>query len=469
MNVDIFEKDFLQYLKEKELIKGGEKIIVGLSGGADSVALLALLANVREILDTTLVAVHIHHGIRGQEADRDARFSEEFAKKINVSFICKMVDAPGYAKNEGLTLEEAARVLRYRALEEVCESEDADLIALAHHKDDQAETVLMNLLRGTGAAGLSGIRPKNGNRIRPLLFATKKEILGYLDMAGYEHVEDSTNQSSEHSRNRIRTEIMPIAEELYPGATDHIAALAEDMLVFRESAEKKAKAIVNDNRIIISEYKKQDDVTKHEMIKIALSAVIPGSKDVTRVHYTEIKNLIEGDGNTGKSVSLPLGVKAIRSYDELVIKKDDSSGVEITETELVIPGKTTVENNGKSWAFETEIIDAKEFNLKFERKDYTKHIKYDRIDGKIVLRNPREGDYLEIGRKGDKKLLSRYYIDSKVARDERPKQLVLSTGSLVVCALPERLSDTFKIDESTKRVLQIKWTVGEVAYEGNHS
>ena len=322
MNVDIFEKDFLQYLKEKELIKGGEKIIVGLSGGADSVALLALLANVREILDTTLVAVHIHHGIRGQEADRDARFSEEFAKKINVSFICKMVDAPGYAKNEGLTLEEAARVLRYRALEE-------------------------DLLRGTGAAGLSGIRPKNGNRIRPLLFATKKEILGYLDMAGYEHVEDSTNQSSEHSRNRIRTEIMPIAEELYPGATDHIAALAEDMLVFRESAEKKAKAIVNDNRIIISEYKKQDDVTKHEMIKIALSAVIPGSKDVTRVHYTEIKNLIEGDGNTGKSVSLPLGVKAIRSYDELVIKKDDSSGVEITETELVIPGKTTVENNGK--------------------------------------------------------------------------------------------------------------------------
>ena len=128
MNVDIFEKDFLQYLKEKELIKGGEKIIVGLSGGADSVALLALLANVREILDTTLVAVHIHHGIRGQEADRDARFSEEFAKKINVSFICKMVDAPGYAKNEGLTLEEAARILRYRALEEVCESEDADLI-----------------------------------------------------------------------------------------------------------------------------------------------------------------------------------------------------------------------------------------------------------------------------------------------------------------------------------------------------
>ena len=469
MNVDIFEKDFLQYLKEKELIKGGEKIIVGLSGGADSVALLALLANVREILDTTLVAVHIHHGIRGQEADRDAMFSEEFAKKINVSFICKMVDAPGYAKNEGLTLEEAARILRYRAIEEVCESEDADVIALAHHKDDQAETVLMNLLRGTGAAGLSGIRPKNGNRIRPLLFATKKEILGYLDMAGYEHVEDSTNQSSEHSRNRIRTEIMPIAEELYPGATDHIAALAEDMLVFRESAEKKAKALVNDNKIIISEYKKQDDVTKHEMIKIALSAVIPGSKDVTRVHYAEIKNLIEGDGNTGKSVSLPLGVKAIRSYDELVIKKDDSSGVEITETELVIPGKTTVENNGKSWVFETEIIDAKEFNLNFERKDYTKHIKYDRIDGKIVLRNPREGDYLEIGRKGDKKLLSRYYIDSKVARDERPKQLVLSTGSLVVCALPERLSDTVKIDESTKRVLQIKWTVGEVAYEGNHS
>ncbi|MCR4604805.1 MAG: tRNA lysidine(34) synthetase TilS [Eubacterium sp.] len=472
MNQNRFERDFIQYIKAHGLLTGGERVIVGLSGGADSVALLTMLAKIRDKFELSIVAVHVHHGIRGDEADRDEIFSEDIAKKMNIEYVCKRCDAPGYAKENGLTLEEAARILRYKSFDEVLSEKKAELIALAHHMDDQAETVLMNIFRGTGPAGLAGIRPKSENRIRPLLFATKKEILEYLSAAGIDHVEDSTNACTEHTRNRIRNEIMPLAEELYPGAGKHIASLAEDMLGYRTLSEKKAKDISHGNKIVIPEYLKQDGDIKHELLKQAIETVIPGTKDVSRKHYAEIDSLISDKRAAGKRISLPGHISAVRSYDELVIKKDEQCLSEMPEQILNIPGETVVENRGERVIFTTKIMKNDEFdtkNLKFEEKDYTKHIKYDRIDGSVVLRNPREGDFLLIGPKEEKKLLSRYYIDSKVPREDRPHKLVLAAGKQVICAFPDRLNDAFRVDDDTKQILEIKWTVEEVAYGRDHN
>ena len=197
---------------------------VAFSGGADSTALLLCLYQLRSELEIDLRAVHVHHGIRGAEADRDAAFCAELCKKYGIPFQLVYVDAPAYAKTHRLSIETAARILRYAALENAAPDGD---IATAHHAADNAETVLFHLLRGSGLRGLRGILPRSGRIIRPLLTAEKSEILTFLQMCGESYVEDSTNFTNESSRNRLRAELMPLMLRENPAALKHITRMTE--------------------------------------------------------------------------------------------------------------------------------------------------------------------------------------------------------------------------------------------------
>ncbi len=260
------------FIEENQLFAPGDGLVVGLSGGPDSVFLLYVLQALQESLPYTLRAVHVHHGIRGEEADRDADFSEALCRKLRIPFRKMQVQAPAYAAKHGLSLEEAARMLRYEALEEArqeleaelrkeaadrrasafhgsnqngpkaepCRPEPAVWISVAHHQDDQAETVLHHLARGSGLRGLAGMEPCRDHIIRPLLYTKREDILKWLIRNHVRYMTDSTNEDRQYTRNHIRGSVLPELRRINPEASAHIAAAAELLReaddFFRETA-----------------------------------------------------------------------------------------------------------------------------------------------------------------------------------------------------------------------------------------
>lgn len=214
-----------RYIEKNQLIRPGDGVVVGLSGGPDSVFLLYALHTLQARIGFTLRAVHVHHGIRGAEADRDAAFSAELCAKLAVPFQAVHVDAPSYAAQQGLSLEEAARILRYEALETARQqlTTPTAWIAVAHHLDDQAETVLHNLVRGAGLRGLAGMENRRNHVIRPLLSIKREDILKWLEQNKIAYVTDSTNADPHYTRNRIRSTVLPELREINPEASAHIA------------------------------------------------------------------------------------------------------------------------------------------------------------------------------------------------------------------------------------------------------
>lgn len=224
--MDALMLEIKRYIEANQLIRPGDGVVVGLSGGPDSVFLLYALHTLQPRMGFTLWAVHVHHGIRGAEADRDEAFSEKLCAKLDIPFQAVHVAAPAYAAQHGLSLEEAARILRYEALETARQQltqAPAAWIAVAHHLDDQAETVLHNLVRGAGLRGLAGMENRRNHVIRPLLSIKREDILKWLKQYDIPYVTDSTNADPHYTRNRIRSTVLPELREINPEASAHIA------------------------------------------------------------------------------------------------------------------------------------------------------------------------------------------------------------------------------------------------------
>ena len=224
--MDALMLEIKRYIEKNQLICPGDGVVVGLSGGPDSVFLLYALHTLQPRMGFTLRAVHVHHGIRGAEADRDEAFSEKLCAKLDIPFQAVHVAAPAYAAQHGLSLEEAARILRYEALEATRQQlgqTRAAWIAVAHHLDDQAETVLHNLVRGAGLRGLAGMENRRNHVIRPLLSIKREDILKWLKQYDIPYVTDSTNADPHYTRNRIRSTVLPELREINPEASAHIA------------------------------------------------------------------------------------------------------------------------------------------------------------------------------------------------------------------------------------------------------
>ena len=232
-------------IEKYQMIPKNSHVIVGLSGGADSVCLLKLLKEYKKQQEFQLYAVHVNHHIRGEEAVRDEEFSKSVCQKLEVPFTVFHYDVPKLAGEEKLSLEEAGRNVRREAFEKVKKSikmQGKKIIALAHHENDNAETVLHNLMRGSGAAGLGGIRPVSGEKdsyIRPLLFVKRAEIEKYLKGQGISWVTDSTNEETEYTRNKIRHQIIPVMEEINPQAVSCIGRAAENMWKIEEYLQEQ--------------------------------------------------------------------------------------------------------------------------------------------------------------------------------------------------------------------------------------
>ena len=269
--MDRFEKNVLETIRREKLIPEGAALTVGFSGGADSVCLLSVLAALKGLFHLSLNAVHVNHGIRGAEADRDEEFCRVFCREREIPFTAVRVDVPAYVKETGMSVEEAARTLRYRALFQEAETagktaaDKAVRIAVAHHADDQAETVLLNLIRGTGLKGLSGMAYERDGIIRPLLDRDREEILSYLTDHGLSFVTDSTNLENDYARNRIRNVVLPELKKINERAAGHIVLAGSLCGEAEAHLAEEAKTLLSE--ALISEEKEKNLVLSRNLLK----------------------------------------------------------------------------------------------------------------------------------------------------------------------------------------------------------
>ena len=454
-------------IKEKGWFRAGDKVLAGFSGGADSLFLLLLLDEFKEELAISLEAAHVHHGIRKDTADRDEAFCRAFCEERGIKLHVCHRNAKAYAEEKGLSLEEGAREVRYQAFSEICEKTGVHKIVLAHHKNDAAETFLFQLIRGSGLRGLSGIpelrkmmETSDGQEImilRPLLAFTKKEIKDYLTSHGFSWCEDETNEEVSASRNRIRHQVIPELEVIRPDAVDKIYDTAEylakvDAYLTGQADDWLGKHILSeeDRSIIIDRtaFQKEDPVLKHCIVMQMLRRKGLTVKDVTRDHLMEIQRLSEK--NVGKKLDLPGGITVKNTYEGLWAGKED-----LAAGSASIPSFVMI-------LTEKERVSAE----KPPNSPYTKWFDYDKILECPELRYRREGDVLAVLPEGRKKL-NRFFIDEKIPKEERDRIPVVASGHDILWVVGYRMSEAYKITESTRRILEIRIKqMGEENNEG---
>ena len=447
-----------EYMKQYHMPQPGEKLILGLSGGADSVCLFHLLRT----LGYSLEAVHVHHGIRGKEADKDEAFVKELCERYRIPFHGFRFDVPSISKEKHLSLEEAGRMVRRQAFFEIKEKSEAKKIALAHHGNDRAETFLFHLSRGTGIRGMGSIQPVQGDYIRPLLWAGRKEIEEYLRQHGYEHVEDETNQSEEYTRNRIRHQVLPALEEINPGAVEHICSAAEKLSAVNAYIDREAEKLCRlstvmyqgEVQILKFAFFQGDEVLYVPVLQKCVEYLTGSLKDYTQEHFESLQKLF--GMQTGREIHLPGGLRATRTYDgirmNLFQEKEIREPVKITGAGSYQFGELTFEVSIEPWD---------EYKI-FPIKNYTKCFDYDKIKSDIFLRTREAGDFLEINKEHSKKSLQDYMVNEKIPKEKRDRVVLLGCENHILWVVGKRISEYYKVTKETRRVLKVQVNGGNV-------
>lgn len=458
----------MQFTKEHRMIETGDRVIAGVSGGADSVCLLLLLQRMQRVIGFELRVVHVEHGLRGEESLQDAAFVERLCKERGVDFQCFPVDVREAAEAEGLTLEEAARELRYGIFSMAAKNWGGAKIAVAHNRQDDAETLLFHLARGSGLHGLCGIAPVRGNIIRPLLHTDREEILAYLKKEGQEYRTDSTNSDVHYSRNRIRNQVLPELQKINPQVCRHIqgtADLVKETLSYLEnqveSAEKNCVSPLAEGLQIEKEaFFQYDRVIRNQILRRALYALTGSGKDIEQVHFHMIEELFFKQ--TGRRITLPCELEAYRSYDGVCLKR---RGEREDQTEEFCLSLEELENAGEEGIrfgpFMARLMENPVFLEKIPQKTYTKWFDYDKIKDNLLARKRREGDYFLCDEAGHSQKLKRYFVNEKIEAHKRDQIWLLAEGSHILWVAGYRISACYKIKKETKKILEVQFDGGK--------
>ena len=426
-----------RHILKNKLIDSKDTVIVALSGGADSVCLLLLLSELKDELGFSLKAAHLNHGIRGDEAKRDEEFSKNLCKKLEIEIFTGFKDIP--ALSGGKNTELIAREERYAFLNEISEKYENGKIAVAHNKNDVAETVIMRLIRGSSVFGLKGIPVKNGNIIRPLLGTDREEIEGYLSKKEIPFVTDSTNLSDDYTRNKIRHKIIPSMKEINEGYLNSLCNTARRMADVSDFLIKSAKESYGE----ITEIVDIEKLSKlHNALKeyvVTESAYKSGISELSETNIKDILSLM--DSESGKQISLPEGYTAIRVYGEIKFQRKKIKEAYYKELKI---GKNYIKEAG----YTVEITESK------------KGIDADKLVFPLYARPKKSGDYIEIKGTEGRKKIKKLYIDEKLPLDKREYYPLIMSEEKVVFALG-RCGKDFLSDENSKNVYTIKITEGE--------
>ena len=533
--------DFLDkvstYIEKYHMLSAGDTVAAGVSGGADSVCLLFVLSALQKKIPFRLMVVHVNHKIRN-EAGEDAAYVQKLCESLQVPFSLYEKDVEQIARREGISTEEAGRNIRYEAFREVltkCASAESKVpeaevmetgktpktetmeagklpeaagtemravpetgtlsrnvgghlkIAVAHHKNDRAETVLFHLFRGTGPVGLEGIRPTREDKdgievIRPLLDVSRTEIEAYLKELQVGWCEDATNGEDDYCRNRIRHNILPYAEEqIAPGAVGNIcrtADLLQEMNDFAGQEMKKAwqdcareNGAAEEKHICFDckKFSRYHSFLQKNMLLYALEQLTPHRKDMGAVHVDYLLSLFQRPVN--REISLPYGLIAGREYDSVVIRNGKNTGIQTyagmqpgtsVPVDLPKPGEGEKEvflPDGNSVIF--SIINC-EKSINIPQNRYTKWFDYDKIEKSLVLRTRQKGDFLTIDDRFSRKSIQDYMVNEKIPRSIREEMPLLCEEKHVLWVPGYRISSFYKINENTKYILQVQLRGGQI-------
>jgi tRNA(Ile)-lysidine synthase len=427
----MFKHDIQKFIEEKSLFTLKDKVLVTLSGGADSVALLRVLLS----LGYKCECAHCNFHLRGEESDRDEAFVKSLCEQLSVKLHIKHFETEAYAKTNHLSIEMAARELRYGWFHQLKEERNIAAIAVAHHRDDSVETFLLNLIRGTGIDGLKGILPKNGHVVRPLLQVSRESIIGYLKTIQQEYVTDSTNLEDVYTRNKIRLNILPLMKEINPSVMESVQEtsrrLADIAIIYhqnRVSVLKESVVQESDNLYRIPIKKILQDVAPASFLYELLSPYGFNVSQIKDVHHCLVHS------QSGKRF-LSKEWEVIRDREELMIHRKAS---QLDVPELLIE----------------EVKDMASFKL--PRDKHIACLDADKVIRPLTIRKWKSGDkFIPLGMKG-KKNVSDYLTDRKFSVYQKDNQYVVCSGETIVWLVDERIDNRFRVTDETERILIIQ-------------
>jgi len=451
---------FEQTIRRFNMLQKGDRVIVACSGGPDSVALLHLLNQIKEKYDLKLIVAHINHKLRGQESDEDERFVKRLAQKLKLNFHTKSFDVTRIAKKKKLSIEEAAREVRYQYLNKLALRLKATKIALGHNADDQAETVLMRLIRGAGALGLTGMSIVRGKIIRPLLEVKREEIEQFLKEEKLGFRIDSTNLRKEYLRNRIRLELLPYLKKNYNpkiidtlNRTASILSAQEDYLEKETLKEfgKMAKAQKEKISLDLAKLFNYDIFLQREILRLVFERLGGGGFKASFNLVERVLSLAQ-QKKAGRRVFLNKDVLAEVSAGHLnfyKVKKAEK------DQSLIFPG--IVESRRFGIRLDSKVIKKKNLKEKpYSKDEMTAFLDWDKLKPPLILRNPKPGDrFRPLGMEGTKSLKD-FLTDLKVPRYEKERVRVLTSRGKIVWVLGYRIRDEFKVRKTTENILKIE-------------
>lgn len=461
------KKNLKEKILKEKLILPKERVLAGFSGGSDSVALCHLLAELRRELDFSLELIYIQHNLRGEESRREEEFVRAWAAKQNCPLTTVSVNVRQEAADKKLSIETAARELRHRAIAEKAE-EGFDKIALAHHAKDQAETVLMNFFRGSGVAGLAGMRARRGKRIRPLLSYSKQEIMDYLAREGLDWCEDSSNDSLDYRRNRVRREIIPYLQEAFnPGIVGTLANNAEQMQELQDylemEAEKLFAAAARQTEqglcLKIAVFRETATFMQRMLLRKAIEQVKGNLINVEQSHIARLLSLV--DKESGKCEDIVEGWMARRDYEDLIFGRKSSFQEEkpaLSDGEIFRYRLDIFRQNRYIKVIGDFILISKILPVKMEKrnqKNATQYLDLRQLPKDLAFRYAMPEDYIIINQQGNRKKWKDYLADEKVPRKKRAYIPVLASGGEIIWAVGYRIGYPYRITEKSNQILQI--------------
>jgi tRNA(Ile)-lysidine synthase len=427
----------LKKIKEENLLVGGEKLVIAFSGGPDSVFLLEMLIQLKKIYNFDFVLAHINHLLRGEESDGDEEFVRKLGEKLEIPVFIKRADINKISKERGIGLEEAGREVRYEFFDEILEKINGDKVVLAHNKDDQIETFLFRLIRGTSIEGLEGISWKREKYIRPILDIYKKEIMDYLNSNGIPYKVDSTNLESDYTRNSIRLELIPFIEKRYnTNFKEKIFSLIEEIrdvnnLLSVDYKEYMIGQTLDEKRLLEEEKFIQKKILTHFLNSYSIS--------VSRNKIEAIVNIL-GSGGT-KKISLDKIYTLKKEYGKISVERNEKNcGENFEELELKVPGQIVFGD----YLLKAEISEISNGNYEFST-----NLK----EGDLLqVRTKRDGDrIIPVGMKNLKKIKD-IFINEKIPREEREKVPIVVKDNKIVWIAGVRGSEDFKNNHKEKFV-----------------
>lgn len=427
-----------KYIQDNMLLTDKARVIIGVSGGADSMALLDILHH----LGYECIVAHCNFHLRGQESYRDEYFVEKVATKYKFEYVSANFDTKKYIEEESISLEMAARELRYAWFEKIRKEYKSEKIAVAHHQDDSVETVLINLIRGTGIRGLSGIPPINGKVIRPLLCIFREDILQYLKVRHIGFVEDSTNKEDIYTRNKIRLNVIPLLKTINASVVQAIQKTSENLYhtenIFNAYVEKAKRKVFFNNKIDINALLKQK-----EPKTILFEILFPYGFNAPTVD-----NIYESINSQSGKIFYSEGYQLIKDREVFILGPiNDQPDTIYTlfehETNIEEPCKMTFESFRKTSSFQ------------LEQDPATIYLDKDRLIYPLIIRKWKHGDkFIPFGMKGHKKV-SDYFTDRKFSLVDKSNTWLLCSGDDIVWIIGERIDDRFKITNTTIEILKI--------------